>query len=86
MGLFRLQGDLIAVFQYLKGSYRQEADQPFTQSDCDRTKGSGFKLKRGEVQIRCYEEVLYCEGGEALTQATHRSCGCPIPGGVQGQA
>ena len=26
------------------------------------------------------------EGGEALAQAAQRSCGCPIPGGAQGQA
>jgi len=26
------------------------------------------------------------EGVEALAQAAQRSCGCPIPGGVQGQA
>ena len=26
----------------------------------------------------------YSEGGEALGQAAQRSCGCPIPGGVQG--
>ena len=26
------------------------------------------------------------EDGEALEQAAQRSCGCPIPGGVQGHA
>ena len=25
-------------------------------------------------------------GAEALSQAVHRSCGCPTPGGIQGQA
>ncbi len=25
------------------------------------------------------------EGGKALGQVAQRSCGCPIPGGVQGQ-
>ena len=28
---------------------------------------------------------LYCEGGEALAQVAQRSCGCPLPGSVQGQ-
>ena len=32
------------------------------------------------------EEILHSEGGEALAQVAQRSCGCPIPGGVQGQA
>jgi len=27
----------------------------------------------------------FSEGGEALEQVSPRSCGCPIPGGVQGQ-
>ena len=35
--------------------------------------------------MRCKEEVLHCEGGEALEQVAQRSGGCPIPGSVQGQ-
>ena len=31
------------------------------------------------------EEILHCEGGEALEQAAQRDCGCPLPGSVQGQ-
>jgi len=30
-------------------------------------------------------EILYYEGGEALEQLAQRSCGCPIPGSVNGQ-
>lgn len=30
-------------------------------------------------------EVLFYESGEVLAQAAQRGCGCPIPGGVQGQ-
>ena len=30
-------------------------------------------------------EVLYQGSGELLEQAAQRGCGCPIPGGVQGQ-
>ena len=30
------------------------------------------------------EEVLHCEGGETLEQVAQRSCGCPLPGSVQG--
>jgi len=32
-----------------------------------------------------YTEILYYESGDALKQVAQRSCGCPIPGGVQDQ-
>ena len=35
--------------------------------------------------MRCQEEILYSESGEALEQVAQRSCGCPIPGSVQEQ-
>ena len=37
----RLQGDLIAAFQYLKGTYKQEGEWLVTRVDSDRTKGNG---------------------------------------------
>ena len=33
----------------------------------------------------CQGKVLYNESGEVLEQAAQRGCGCPIPGGVEGQ-
>jgi len=36
-------------------------------------------------QVRQKEEIFPREGGEALAQAAQRSCGCPLPGRVQGQ-
>ena len=41
----RLQGDLIAAFQYLKGAHKKDGEQLFAQSDNDGTRGNGFKLK-----------------------------------------
>jgi len=35
--------------------------------------------------MRYWEEILLHEGGEALAQVAQRSCGCPLPGRVQGQ-
>ena len=37
------------------------------------------------VYIRYEEEILHHEGGETLEQVAQRSCGCPLPGSVQGQ-
>ena len=47
LGLFSLEkrmlrGFLIMAIQYLKGNYKQEANQLFTQVDSDRTKENGL--------------------------------------------
>jgi len=47
----RLQGDLIAAFQYLMGTYKQEGSQLFTRVDNSRTRGNGFKLKEGRFRL-----------------------------------
>ncbi|PKU43552.1 hypothetical protein llap_6156 [Limosa lapponica baueri] len=85
LGLFslekrRLWGDLVAAFRssLLKEAYRRAGEGLFIREWRDSTMGNGFKLEEGRI--------FYYEGGETLEQVAQRSCGCPIPGGVQGQA
>jgi len=56
LGLFsletrRLQGDLMAAFQYSKGSYRKEGDRFFSRVCGNRTRGNVFKLREGRFRL-----------------------------------
>ncbi|KFP81494.1 hypothetical protein N311_06692, partial [Apaloderma vittatum] len=47
----RRRGDLIAAFQYLKGTYRKAGEGLFTRVSTDRTRGNGFKLKENRFGL-----------------------------------
>ena len=56
LGLFslenrRLWGDLIAAFQYLKGTYRKDGEGLFIRECSDRMRGNSFKPKEGRFRL-----------------------------------
>lgn len=63
LGLFsleerRLWDDIIATFQYLKGTYRKDGTIPFTRACNDRTRGNGFKLKESRFRLEIGKKLF----------------------------
>jgi len=52
----RLWENLIAAFQYLKGSYRKKGNRLFSRVCCDRTRGNDFKRKEGRYRLDVREK------------------------------
>jgi len=54
----RLQEDLTAAFQYLKGAYKNDRQGLFTRAWSDRTRGNGFKQKEGRFRLDIRKKFL----------------------------
>ena len=55
------------------------------RADSDRKRESGFKLWQGKFRLYIRRK-FFAQGSDTLEQVVQECCGCPIPGGIQGQA
>ena len=68
------------AFRYLKGATGKMGRDPLSGTCSDRMRGNGFKLKESRFRLDIRKKFFTV----SVDQVAQRSCGCPLPGSVQG--
>ena len=81
LGLFsldgrRLQGDLIAAFQYSEGVCKRDGDKVFSGACCNRTRNNCFKLREGRFRLGVRQKFF------TMRVVKQRCYRCSIPGNI----
>lgn len=82
-----LHGDLIVDFQCLKAAHKKEGGRRFPRA-CwkeGRTKQKEFKQRESKFKLDSKRKLFTVRVVRPLERVAQRSCGCTVPGSVQGQ-